>query len=83
MAESGSLPLVGNSILVDNMCGKCSKVVRNGILRDNCDKWYHFNKCSNLNEDKIADNQWLSATCSLRNIPVDENTTTHCADSEL
>jgi hypothetical protein len=58
MAERGHQTDVSNNISVNNKCGKCNKVVRNGILCDNCDKWY-FNKCSNVNEDKIPDKQWL------------------------
>jgi hypothetical protein len=57
----------GNNILLDNKCGKCNKVVRNGILCDNCDELYHFNKCSAVRDDKIPDNQWLCASCMTRN----------------
>jgi hypothetical protein len=57
----------GNKILIDNKCGKCNKVVRNGTLCDNWDKWYHFNKCSTISEDKIPDSQWLCVSCSTCN----------------
>jgi hypothetical protein len=33
-----------------------------GISRPGlCDKWYNFNKCSNVCEDKIPNNEWLCA----------------------
>ncbi|XP_023709685.1 uncharacterized protein LOC111865696 [Cryptotermes secundus] len=82
MADSGGQTAACNNILVDIKCGKCNKVVRNGILCDNCDKWYHFNKCSNVNEDKIPDNQWLCASCSRQNAPESEVMTTQYVECE-
>jgi hypothetical protein len=83
MAESGGQTAVCNNILVDNRCRKHNKVVRNGILFDNCDKWYHFNKCSNVKEDKIPDNQWLCPSCSLRNTPENEIMTMQYVNREV
>jgi hypothetical protein len=83
MAERGYQTAVSNNILVNNKCGKCNKIVRNGILCDNCDKWFHFNKCSNVNEDKIPDKQWLCTLCSLRNIPENEVMSTQYADCDI
>jgi hypothetical protein len=61
-----------SNILVDIKCGKCNKAVRNGILCENCDKWFHFNKCSNVREDKISDKYWYCNLCSPRNACLDE-----------
>jgi hypothetical protein len=61
------MTVIGNKILIDNKCGKRNRVVRNGILCDNCDKWYHFNKCSRISEDIIPDTQWLYVSCSTCN----------------
>jgi uncharacterized cysteine cluster protein YcgN (CxxCxxCC family) len=73
----------GNKILIDNKCGKCNTVVRNGILCDNFDNWYHFNKCSTISEDKIPDTQWLRVSCSTRNDPANEKETKQYDNSEV
>jgi hypothetical protein len=36
------------------------------------DKWFHFNKCSNVREDKIPDKYWYCNLCSPCNICLDE-----------
>jgi hypothetical protein len=61
MADGGGMVAAGKTILVDNKCGKCNKVVRNGIL---CDNWYHFNICSSVSEGKISDTEWRCLSCS-------------------
>jgi hypothetical protein len=81
--KGGSTAATGNSILLDNKCGKCNKVVRNGILCDNCDKWYHFNKCSTVSEDKIPDTQWRCVSCSTRNELANEKETGEYDNSEV
>jgi hypothetical protein len=73
----------GNKILIDNKCGKCNKVVRNGILCHNCDKWYHFNKCSTISEDKIPDTQWLCVSCSTHNDLTNEKETRQSDNNEV
>jgi hypothetical protein len=65
----------GNKILIDNKCGKCNKVFRNGILCDNCNKWYNFNK--------IPDTQWLCVSCSTCNDPANEKETKQYNNSEV
>jgi len=46
-------------------CFKCNKIVRNGILCDSCDRWYHF-KCANIAEEDIPneDSEWNCMSCT-------------------
>jgi hypothetical protein len=71
-----------HNILI-NKCSKCKKVVRNGILCDNCDKCYHFNKCSNVCEDKIPNNKQLCVPCLSFEALIHENITTEHVNSEV
>jgi hypothetical protein len=50
---------------------------------DNCDKWYHFNKCSTISEDKIPGTQWLCVSCSTHNDQTKENETKQYDNSEV
>lgn len=67
-------------VIFDIKCIKCSKVVRNGILCDVCDKWNHF-RCAKVQEDNLPKDevQWKCPHCSL-NTDVSAAAT---SDSEL
>lgn len=53
-----------NRILLDIKCDKCNTVVKNGILCDPCDKWFHF-KCANISENSLPteNDEWKCAKC--------------------
>ena len=50
-------------ILLDIKCGKCTRVVRNGVICDYCDKWYHFSKCSEISKDEAPQLTWVCKLC--------------------
>ncbi|XP_063239546.1 uncharacterized protein LOC134540629 [Bacillus rossius redtenbacheri] len=54
-------------ILMDHNCGKCSKIVKNGIFCENCDLWYHFIKCSNVDPENIPKEEWKCQKCTAKN----------------
>lgn len=68
MAPKGSASVksapLESSFKINDKCFKCNKIVKNGILCDVCDRWYHF-KCGNLpNYEEIDVNEdWHCAAC--------------------
>lgn len=47
----------------DEKCIKCKKVVKNGVLCESCDHWYHF-RCGSFEEDGLnKTEEWSCATC--------------------
>lgn len=65
---------IKNKVLRDAKCGKCTKIVRNGILCEKCDKWFHFSKCCDIDEDKIPISEWLCATCLANDVATSDTT---------
>lgn len=51
------------NIVFNYKCGKCKRQVKNGVLCDGCDVWYHFKKCSNILETTTLENEWYCPTC--------------------
>lgn len=67
MAPSGcSLLEVSRKINIirNHNCGKCNRIVKNGIQCDRCDLWYRFHKCSKVIDDsKSISLDWECEKC--------------------
>ena len=60
---TGNLSSPKNKVLIMIKGGKCRKVVRNGIVCDHCDMWFHFEKCSDVTAENIPENEWCCSAC--------------------
>lgn len=52
------------NVIYNYKCGKCNRLVKNGVLCDGCDVWYHFKKCSNILETTSLEDEWFCQSCT-------------------
>lgn len=54
-----------NTFKILDKCAECKRIVKNGILCDICDRWWHF-KCAELpNFEEIDENMdWSCVDCT-------------------
>lgn len=72
-----------NCVIKDFSCGKCTKIVRNGILCESCDRWFHFEKCSKVEELNVPKREWSCATCVEHgDVPVEERKSNNTSTSQ-
>lgn len=71
LASVVSRNLVKKKLFISGInCGKCQRIVSNGVLCSYCDKWYHFSRCSQLDRKNIPKNEWCCEACS--NLSIDD-----------